>query len=125
LRRTPRGTVDAGYARVKGALRYSLHVSRLGLAVLVGIALGFVGGWLVFDSSGKQHTLTRAQAEQAVIRDGDESYDAAECREAGSGEFSCKALSRSFNDDDLHFVSTVRVFERHGKAVTEGAVLSR
>lgn len=93
--------------------------------MLVGIALGFVGGWLVFDSSGDQPTLTRAQAEQAVIRDGDGSYDAAECGAASGGEFSCKAFSRSYNDDDLHFVSTVRVLERQGKAVTEGAVLSR
>ena len=47
------------------------------MAVLVGIAVCFGGGWIVFGSSGDSSSITRAQAEQLVIRAG--LFDAAEC----------------------------------------------
>jgi hypothetical protein len=89
---------------------------RFALTLLVGIGLGFGVGWFVFGSSEAGSGLTRPQAEQAVMRDGE--YDAAEC-ETSDDEFSCKVFLREFGSNALKQTSTVRVFERNGRAVTE------
>jgi hypothetical protein len=90
--------------------------ARLAIALLAGVAVGFGGGWLAFGAGGGSSDITRAQAEQAVIREGE--FQTVACEAAGGGEFSCKAFERDC-DSHLKQTATVRVFARNGRPIVD------